>query len=223
MRNHSRLSLREIASDLSTGAAGATGGRSGPPVSSRNASTGESKPSPVAPNRRTHFRGAKGDTRRGWMLVELIVVLSMTALLGGSAIMLIAKLLGAQTRMASSVVEHRTLSQLEQRLREDGRRSDRIELEREAGTPTWTLRFVTSEAGPVYTFSETRVERQIAGQLAGRWGDFTGRWEATLGTDGRWVRLDLLGQDAISGETPQSQAATRIILRRIEVVTKEGP
>ncbi|RLS56027.1 MAG: hypothetical protein DWH91_07835 [Planctomycetota bacterium] len=156
------------------------------------------------------------------MLVELIVVLSLATIIGGAALMLTSRMLGAQHRMASSLVEYRTLSQLELQLRNDARNAGRIERVDGLDAAPWQLRFPSHDADPVYTFSADRVERHLGGQLAGRWTGWTGRWETTVDADGRRARLELLGTDAVVGEPPRTPRGRMIVVQRWELVTTNG-
>lgn len=163
-----------------------------------------------------------GPCRQGWMLVELIVVLSLATIIGSAALMLTSRMLGAQHRMASSLVEYRTLSQLEQQLRNDARNAGRIERIDSPDAAPWQLRFPSRDAEPVYTFSTDRVERHLGGQLAGRWTGWTGRWETTVEADGRRARVELLGTDAVVGESPRTLRGRMIVVQRWDLVTTNG-
>lgn len=137
------------------------------------------------PQRQSHAQ----PSRSGYTLIELLIVVSMTLLIAGSACVLISKMLKASHVQASTLVQQRTLHLWEQQFRQDGRLS--VSAVVVAEPPDKVRIEFQHPSGPVtYQVIPGGLERRVNNELGGRWNSGSGSWAFTLLEGDRIVRAE---------------------------------
>ena len=145
-------------------------------------------------------------SRTGYTLMEMMVVVSMTLLIAGSACMLISKMLKASHVQASTLVQQRTLHLWEDQFRQDGRLSRMAVVV--ADPPDQVRVEFQHPSGPVtYQVIPGGLERRVQGELGGRWESGSGSWVFSLLEGDRIVRAEHHRAEPLSlsssGELPK--------------------
>jgi len=127
------------------------------------------------------------ERRRGWMLVELLITLTLIAIAGGTAVFLIARMLRTSQVQADALVQDRTLHEWEDQFRQDSRSAKTARVLTGA-TPS--IQFQQGETRVTYLSVTAGIERRVNDQLAGRW-QTRGEWQYTLDESAGIVRAEL--------------------------------
>ena len=145
-------------------------------------------------------------SRPGYTLIELLIVVSTTLLIAGSACVLISKMLKASHMQASTLVQQRTLHLWEDQFRQDGRLAVSAVVVTE---PPDKVRVEFQHPGGPGTYQviPEGLERRINGELGGRWDSGSGSWAFRLLEGDRVVRAEHCRAEPLSlsssGELPK--------------------
>lgn len=160
--------------------------------------------------------------RRGWMLVELLIVLALVAITGGTAVFLIARMLRTSQVQADALVHERMLHEWEIQFRQDSRSATTA---RAIPGPDAAIQFQQGDSRVTYQSVSTGIERKVNDQLAGRWLT-RGEWEFSLHESATIVRAELTRAHELSSSerlTKGHKELPRHRLLRVEAVIGRTP
>jgi type II secretory pathway pseudopilin PulG len=132
--------------------------------------------------------------RAGWMLIELVAMLTIVGIAATMSTYLIVKMLRASQVQADALVRDRTLHLWADQFRLDGRMAEAARMVGKDPAPA--IQFQQADTVVTYSSVPTGLERRVNDQLAGRWAT-RGRWSFTL-TDGQMARAELVGPTELS-------------------------
>ena len=138
----------------------------------------------AAPGRRTTPH------RCGISLIELIVLVSLMAVVAGTSCVLIASMIQTNRNQGDTLVRRRTMHLWQTQFQQDGRLAQSARID--AATPeTRRIEFQLPEGVAVsYQANADGLERQVNGKLAGRWECGRGTWEFSLLEKDRIARAE---------------------------------
>ena len=146
--------------------------------------------------------------RSGWTFIELLVVMSLTLVIAGSATVLISKMLRSSQVQADTLVRQRTLHLWESQFRQDGRLAQSATVVAEPPEKVGVV--FQQPGGPVtYHIIPGGLERRVNGELGGRWECGSGEWSFTLLDSDRIVRAEhrRAEEPSLSSKQPQGAPA----------------
>ena len=142
----------------------------------------------------------------GFTLIELLVAGTVTLLVAGSACVLMTKMLRASQIQADALVKQRTLHLWEDQFKQDGRLAQAAQIK--AAIPeTPRVEFQQPSRSVTYQVIPGGLERQVNGELAGRWECGAGTWEFSLLEGDHLLRAEFRRAEELSlssnGRLPQ--------------------
>lgn len=131
---------------------------------------------PVTPHQGIKHAGH----RRGISLIELMVLISLLAVVAGSSCVLIAKMMQSSRYQADSLVQRRTMHLWQLQFQQDGREAQSARLD--GTTPNAPkIEFQLPDGRFVsYQVVVDGLERHVDGNLAARWACGSGTWGFSL-------------------------------------------
>ncbi len=131
---------------------------------------------PITPLPGSHRTGQ----RRGISLIELVVLISLIAVVAGSSCILIARMMQSNRNQADTLVQRRTMHLWQLQFQQDGREAQSARLDGTTrGAPK--LEFQLPEGRVVmYQVADHALERYVDGTLAARWACGPGTWDFSL-------------------------------------------
>lgn len=160
--------------------------------------------------------------RRGWMLIELLITLTLIGIAGGTAVFLIARMLRMSQVQADALVHDRTLHEWENQFRQDSRSASTA---RAIPGPDAAIQFQQGDTRVTYHSVSAGIERRVNDQLAGRWLT-RGEWEFSLHESSTIARAELTRAYELSSSeqlTKEQKALPRHRLLRVEAVIGRTP
>lgn len=172
--------------------------------------------------RREQFRIVPS-ARRGWMLIELLIALTIVGIAAGTACFLISKMIRISQIQADGLVRDRTLHLWTEQFRLDSRSAQTARIIREGSTTQ--IQFQQPSGAVTYLPISTGLERRVNNQLAGRW-ECGGEWSFSLIADGKVAHAEQSRPEELSAseKLPNgSRALPRHLQLRVEAAIGRAP
>lgn len=141
---------------------------------------------PVAPLQGSHHTGQ----RRGISLIELMIVISLMAVVAGSSCVLIARMMQSNRTQSATLIQRRTMHLWQLQFQQDGREAQSARLDDTPPAPL-KIEFLRPEGQVVaYQMVDHGLERHVDGKLSARWACGPGSWSFSLRENSRIARAE---------------------------------
>ena len=159
--------------------------------------------------------------RRGFLLIEMIVILTITAIAVGATSYLAIQVLRTSQAQADSLVQDRALHLWAEQFRQDSRAAIHVQIDAQGSG----VEFELPDQRVTYRPSENSLERRVNQKLAGRWMT-RGTWSFSYLEGSRIVRAELTSPEDLSrttGPVPGTRGIPSFMRYRIDAAVGRTP
>lgn len=147
--------------------------------------------------------------RRGTSLIELMVLISLLAVVAGSSCVLIARMMQSNRHQADTLVQRRTMHLWQSQFQQDGRDAQAAHLNN-ASPISPGIEFQLPEGRVIaYQVGEQGLERHVDGKLTARWACGPGTWSFSIPENARIARAEFHPSSPQSLQGSDSQSSNQ--------------